>query len=172
MQHKESLQYAPKLTTLPLSREAYNLLRKDEPVPWETGVVPKRHRGRHEIWKMKCFNNIYKGKTQQKPQQKRVRDDPVEKEVEQEESPPKKKTRFAERVAERAACVSPFDDDEQVVYPENNNTLGPKITWTKLSPLDAMTRLIGTGKIKTFVQAILEYDGPITFDGDYRIRCS
>jgi hypothetical protein len=26
--------------------------------------------------------------------------------------------------------------------------------------------LIGTGKIKTFVQAILEHDGPITFDVD------
>ena len=101
-------------------------------MPWETGVVPKRRRGRDEIWKMKFFNNVCKGKTQQK----RVRDDPVEKEVEQVESPPKEKTRFAERVAERAACLSPFDDDEQVVSPDNNNTLGPKLTWTKLSLLE------------------------------------
>jgi hypothetical protein len=42
-QHKESLRYALKLTILPLSKEAYNILRRGHPVPWEAGATPIRH---------------------------------------------------------------------------------------------------------------------------------
>ena len=115
-------------------------------MPWEAGATPIRHRDRDEIWKTKCFNNVCKGKTQQK----RVRDKPVENDK-QEESPPRKKTRFAEKVAERAVCVS--------------NNLVPKLRWTKSSLIDAVSGLIGTGRVEVFVQSILEHDGPIQFEG-------
>jgi hypothetical protein len=58
---------------------------------------------------MKCVNDVCKGKTQQK----RVREKHVEND-EQEESLPRKKTRFGERVAERTVCVS------TVLYPNSN----------------------------------------------------
>jgi hypothetical protein len=68
-QHKEASKYASRLTNLPLSMESYNMLRKEEPVTWESVTIPKRHRERAEIYKLKCFNKQHNEIPQQKRQQ-------------------------------------------------------------------------------------------------------
>jgi hypothetical protein len=165
MQHKEASKYASKLTNLPLSLEAYNMLRKEEPVAWESVTIPKRYRReRAEIYKLNCFNKQYNEMSQQKRQQV----------PQQGQTPSRKKTRFTEKVAERAAaCVSPANDDDEVMSPAENTNNHSKLSWTKTSLIDAISSLIGTGIVEAFVKSIIEHDGPIEFGGNtYKTEAS